>query len=142
MADIGNKVGYGEKGNIPQALTDKKIDAGDFIITSDTEEFGFVKPDGTVIYPRNKDLIFESIEEAQLYIDSNVNTIYAGQKILIKADDGKYYSYTIQPSNESGGGEFIIDEDDSSAAIEQAKQEAITESKNYIDSALTIVEFL
>ena len=140
MSDVGNKVGYGKKGNIPQALTDQKIDAGDFIITSDTEEFAFVKPDGTVMYPRNRDLIFESKEEAELYVDSNVDTIYAGQTIIIKADDGKYYEHTIQPSDEGGG--FIIDEGDSSAAIEKAKQEAITESKNYVDSVLTIVEFL
>lgn len=139
MADIGNKVGYGKKGDIPQALTDQKIDAGDFIVTSDTKEFGFVKPDGTVIYPKNKDPVFESIEEAEEYISSNPDSIYVGQDIMIKSDDGNYYSYKIQESEEGNG--FIITDSNSPEMIEKAKQEAIEESKEYADSIFTIVEF-
>lgn len=141
MAEMRNKTGYGAKADIDQAIIDKKIDAGDYIITSDTEEFAFIKPDGTVMYPRNRNLIFESIEEAESYIESHKNTVYAGQTIIIKSDDGKYYNYTIQLSDEGGSGEFVIENGNSSESIEQAKQEAITESKNYVDSILTIVEF-
>lgn len=136
-----SKIAYGKRENIEAAVAEKKVDTGDIIFTSDSEEFAFIKPDGKIMYPKNKGLIFESMEEAEAYVDSNPNSIYAGQSILIKEDDGKYNTYMVQLVNESGEENFVIESGGSTVAIEKAKQEAITESKNYIDSALTIVEF-
>lgn len=141
MATMKSKVGYGEKGKIPQAIEGQQLDSGDIVFTSDTEEIGFIKPDGTVMYPQGRILVFESLSLAQEYANSDSGTIYAGQLVKVKLDDGKYYTYTLQ-SSDSGG--FTLEKDNgglSTEDIEQAKQEAITESKNYIDSALTIVEF-
>ena len=141
MATMKSKVGYGEKGKIPQAIEGQQLDSGDIVFTSDTEEIGFIKPDGTVMYPQGRILVFESLSLAQEYANSGSGTIYAGQLVKVKLDDGKYYTYTLQ-SSDSGG--FTLEKDNgglSTEDIEQAKQEAITESKNYIDSALTIVEF-
>lgn len=136
------KIGYGAKDDIEQALTAQTLDSGDIIFTSDTEEFAFVKPDGTVMYPKSRDLIFESVEEAEDYIEANPDSVYPGQTIIIKTEDGNYNSHTIQPSTEGeGGSTLVIDSGTSAEAIEQAKQEAIAESKSYVDSALTVVEF-
>lgn len=140
MAEMKSKVGYGEKDKVPQAIEGQQLDSGDIVFTSDTEEIGFIKPDGTVMYPTGRILVFESLSLAQEYTNSGSGTIYAGQLVKVKLDDGKYHSYTLQ-SSDSGG--FILEEDSGGSAeeIEQAKQEAITESKNYVDSALTVVEF-
>ena len=141
MATMKSKVGYGEKGKVPQAIEGQQLDSGDIVFTSDTEEIGFIKPDGTVMYPTGRILVFESLSLAQEYANSGSGTIYAGQPIKVKLDDSKYYTYTLQLSD-SGGFTIEKDSNDISAAdIEEAKQEAITESKNYIDSALTVVEF-
>lgn len=48
------RIGYGAKDNIETAISESKIDSGDIIITSDTEEFAFVKPDGEVLYNKSR----------------------------------------------------------------------------------------
>lgn len=93
MAEMKWKVGYGVKDDVPQAIEESKIDAGDFIITSDTEEMGFVKPDSTVIYIKSRPEIFISLLQAQEYIGSGVGTVYAGQQVVAKLEDEKYHTY-------------------------------------------------
>lgn len=48
------KVGYGNKANIETAITATTIDEGDIIFTKDTEELAFIKPDKTVMYPKDR----------------------------------------------------------------------------------------
>lgn len=47
------KVGYGRASNIESAIASGKIDKGDIVITSDTNEFVFIAPDGALIRCRS-----------------------------------------------------------------------------------------
>lgn len=115
MAEMKWKVGYGAKDDISQAIEESKIDAGDFIITSDTEEMGFVKPDSTVIYIKSRPEIFISLLQAQEYIGSGVGTVYAGQQVVAKLEDEKYHTYTVQPSDEG----YILEEIGNTSDLKQ-----------------------
>lgn len=46
--------------------------------------------------PLDKDEVWESLHEAQAYTQSA--TAYAGQTIKVLREDGKYYSYILQPT--------------------------------------------
>lgn len=48
------KIGYGKKTDIANAILESTLDSGDIIITSDSEEFAFVKPDGKVLYGKSR----------------------------------------------------------------------------------------
>lgn len=48
------KIGYGNKADIGTAITATTIDEGDVIFTKDTEELAFIKPDKSVMYPKNR----------------------------------------------------------------------------------------
>lgn len=48
------KIGYGNKADIETAITATTIDEGDVIFTKDTEELAFIKPDKSVMYPKNR----------------------------------------------------------------------------------------
>ena len=48
------KIGYGNKADIDTAITATTIDEGDVIFTKDTEELAFIKPDKSVMYPKNR----------------------------------------------------------------------------------------
>lgn len=48
------KIGYGKKTDIADAISESILDSGDIIITSDSEEFAFVKPDGQVLYGKSR----------------------------------------------------------------------------------------
>lgn len=48
------KIGYGNKTDIDTAITATTIDEGDIILTKDTEELAFIKPDKTIMYPKNR----------------------------------------------------------------------------------------
>ena len=45
--------------------------------------------------PLDKDEVWESITEAEIYLNSPM--AYAGQTIKVKMEDGKYQSFTLQP---------------------------------------------
>ena len=48
------KIGYGKKTDIANAIEESTLDTGDIIITSDSEEFAFIKPDGEVLYGKSR----------------------------------------------------------------------------------------
>lgn len=48
------KLGYGNKSDIETAIAATTIDEGDIIITKDTEELAFIKPDKSVMYPKDR----------------------------------------------------------------------------------------
>ena len=106
MADMKWKVGYGAKDDVAPAIEEQTLDSGDFIITSDTEEMGFVKPDGTAMYIKSRPEIFISLSQAQEYMASGAGTVYAGQIIIAKLEDEKYHTYTVQPSD----GGYVLEE--------------------------------
>lgn len=108
------KVGYGAKEDLAKAIEDLKVDPGDIIATSDTEEIGFIKPDNTVMYFKSRAPVFDSFELAQEYVNSDSETKYAGQPIKVKLDDGKYHNYTLQPSDD---GSFILEEDQKAISV-------------------------
>ena len=92
------KFGYGLKANILSAIEQNKLDTGDIIISSDTKEIAFVKPDSTLIYLKSRDEVFESLSNAQLYLEDA--SAYAGETIKIKLEDGKYHTYILQSSDD------------------------------------------
>ena len=122
MADMKWKVGYGAKDDVAPAIEEQTLDSGDFIITSDTEEMGFVKPDGTAMYIKSRPEIFISLSAAQEYIGSGAGTVYAGQIIVAKLEDEKYHTYTVQPSD----GGYVLEEIGNTSNL---KQYVITYSK-------------
>ena len=48
------KIGWGNKGDIETAITEQKLDAGDIVITKDTEEGAFIKPDNSVLFLKSR----------------------------------------------------------------------------------------
>ena len=48
------RIGYGNKTDINTAITETTIDEGDIIFTKDTEELAFIKPDKSVMFPKNR----------------------------------------------------------------------------------------
>ena len=44
------KIGYGNKANIDTAISETTIDEGDLVITKDTEELAFIKPDKSKMF--------------------------------------------------------------------------------------------
>ena len=44
------QIGHGEKGDLAGAIESGKIDSGDIVITSDTQEMVFIDPDNTPVY--------------------------------------------------------------------------------------------
>lgn len=115
MADMKWKVGYGAKDDVAPAIEEQTLDSGDFIITSDTEEMGFVKPDGTAMYIKSRPEIFISLSAAQEYIGSGAGTVYAGQIIVAKLEDEKYHTYTVQPSD----GGYVLEEIGNTSNLKQ-----------------------
>lgn len=115
MADMKWKVGYGAKDDVASAIEEQTLDSGDFIITSDTEEMGFVKPDGTAMYIKSRPEIFISLSQAQEYIASGAGTVYAGQIIIAKLEDEKYHTYTVQPSD----GGYVLEEIGNTSNLKQ-----------------------
>ena len=75
------RIGYGEKDNIATAISQQKIDSGDIIITSDTEEFAFVKPDGEVLYNKSRSSKEYTLNGTSLGALSNGAKIPAGTSI-------------------------------------------------------------
>lgn len=90
----------------------------------------------------------EAVEESQTYVDNQVKTINDNLNTKVTADD---VDKAIKASNgELPEGQTIKDYVDSvveaggsdaTEAIVKAKSEAISESKDYVDSLLTITEF-
>ena len=48
------KIGYGAKDAIATAISGGTLDDGDIIVTSDSEEFAFVKPDKSVLFGKSR----------------------------------------------------------------------------------------
>ena len=115
MADMKWKVGYGAKDDVASAIEEQTLDSGDFIITSDTEEMGFVKPDGTAMYIKSRPEIFISLSQAQEYIASGAGTVYAGQIIIAKLEDEKYHTYTVQHTD----GGYVLEEIGNTSNLKQ-----------------------
>ena len=48
------KIGYGNKANIDTAISETTIDEGDLVITKDTEELAFIKPDKSTMFIKSR----------------------------------------------------------------------------------------
>lgn len=48
------KIGYGNKANIDTAISETAIDEGDLVITKDTEELAFIKPDKSTMFIKSR----------------------------------------------------------------------------------------
>lgn len=75
------KFGYGNKSDIESAIADQTLDSGDIIITKDTEELGFVKPDNSTMFIKSrssKDFVLNGTDLGAL---KNGDTIPEGTSI-------------------------------------------------------------
>ena len=105
--------------------------------------------------PLDASEIHESYDDAVAY--ASTATAYAGQTVKVLMDDGKYHTYTLQPSDDGyileeivatvGGDEHsnknILDSYNKTQTeiLETAKSEAQKLFNDQIKAALTIVEF-
>lgn len=48
------KIGYGQKENIDSAITEQKIDSGDIVFTSDTDELAFITPENKAKFIKSR----------------------------------------------------------------------------------------
>ena len=137
MANKKFKLGYGNEANINTALAAQTIDGGDLVVTKDTHRFAMIDPNtDEVIYIKSKNPTFTSMETAQQYAKTDVSA-FAGELIIV-VEDQEMKTYQLKPA-ESG---YDIEEFGvSNADIEDMKTQAVTEAKEYTDSALTITEF-
>lgn len=188
MSNTKFKLGYGNKQNIQSAISEGLLDGGDLIITKDTREFAFIKPDSeNTLLVKSRVEVFDSLTDAEEYVASDTSA-YAGEPIIIKIND-IYKTYMIQESisglelgtyteskeyvkmvdelpssDREKGSIYIVDstgyiwsgnewriifEDVATSELkeytdskaEQAEQNAVEESKTYINDVLTIVDF-
>lgn len=51
---IRNKTGYGDKSKIEEVKTSGKVNEGDYVVTKDTHELGFITPEGETIFLKSK----------------------------------------------------------------------------------------
>lgn len=75
------KIGYGNKADINTAITSTTIDEGDIIITKDTEELAFIKPDKSVMYPKDRTSKAYTLNGTDLGALSNGSNIPEGTSI-------------------------------------------------------------
>mgnify|MGYP003297609062 CR=1 FL=1 len=57
--------------------------------------------------PLDRDEIWESISAVEQYVNSPL--AYAGQTIKVKMEDGKYHSYTLQPSENGVESKLVLE---------------------------------
>lgn len=111
------KILTGKKSLINQKIEEEVIDKGDIIITSDTNEIVFVNKEGVpcIIKAETPDYIFSSMEEALVYIDSNIEFLYEGKIFLIYDEESQDYKTYIlkRGSAEVEDPEVQIDEEPS-----------------------------
>lgn len=88
------KIGYGRANSIPSAVESGKIDKGDLIVTSDTNELVFIAPDGTFIRSKSRINRFDTREEAVAYAENNP-AAYDGEIINIKGENGAYLLHSL-----------------------------------------------
>lgn len=95
-----SKLGYGNYGNIDNALSTGVLDERDIVITKDTSEFIYIRDDKTKQVIRSRIQTFDSEDVAITSLNKATDT-YAGQPVAIKDSNGKYMLYTVQ-NGESG----------------------------------------
>lgn len=89
------KVGYGRASNIESAIASGKIDKGDIVITSDTNEFVFIAPDGALIRCRSQISKFDALDDAVTYAEESP-AAYDGEIINIYSEEhGAFLPYTL-----------------------------------------------
>ena len=75
------KIGYGEQDAITSAIESSTLDEGDIIITSDTEEMAFVKPDKNPMFIKSRSTKEYTLNGTDLGALSNGQSIPAGTSI-------------------------------------------------------------
>lgn len=80
MADLNVKFATGEKAKIEEAKTAGKLDANDFVVTSDTDELAFINKDGETKFLKSK-----STKEYTLK-GTDLGALKAGQTIPKEID--------------------------------------------------------
>lgn len=75
---IQTKIGYGDKENIDNAISEAKIDEGDLVITKDTDELAFIKPDKTKVFIKSRSTKEHVLNGTDLGALSNGDSIPEG----------------------------------------------------------------
>ena len=75
------KIGWGNKGGIETAIEEQKLDSGDIVITKDTEEGAFIKPDNSVMFLKSRSTKDYTLNGTDLGALQNGATIPQGSSI-------------------------------------------------------------
>lgn len=75
------KIGYGNKPDISEAISEATIDGGDLIITKDTEELAFIKPDKSTMFIKSRSSKDYTLNGTDLGALKNGESIPAGTSI-------------------------------------------------------------
>lgn len=104
-----SKVGYGKKGDLAGAIESGKIDSGDIVITSDTQEMVFINSSNTPIYTKARTQEEIKVNGVTGLGIANNSTIPAGKsldeivKMLVqKAIPATYTKPTVSIANNGG----------------------------------------
>lgn len=100
-----SKLGYGNLSNLDSAIESGKIDGKDIVITKDTSELYYIRDDKTKQAIRSRLARYNSVTEAETDLKKNTDT-FAGQIVMIKDENGKYQSYTVQ---DDSAGSFKVE---------------------------------
>ena len=92
-----SKLGYGDAEDVEAAIALGLIDGKDMVITKDTSELIYVRDDLTVQKIRPRDLVFDTVTDANQTINANSDS-YVGLTVMIKNENGKYAPWTVQKS--------------------------------------------
>lgn len=96
-----SKVGYGKKGDLAGAIESGKIDSGDIVITSDTQEMAFIDSSNTPIYTKARTQEEIKVNGVTGLGIANNSTIPAGKSLdeIIKMLVQKSNSCNIYKAN-------------------------------------------
>ena len=75
------KIGYGNKADIDTAISETAIDEGDLVITKDTEELAFIKPDKSTMFIKSRSSKDYTLNGTDLGALKNGDTIPEGTSI-------------------------------------------------------------
>lgn len=91
----------GDVDRLKELVENNEVPAGAMCVTKDDEKVCIVKPGNKMSVLSVENPIFDSMEEAESYLELNPNNaIEEGQTFVIKNDSGLYVQYVVNAQNE------------------------------------------
>lgn len=91
----------GDVDRLKELVENGVVPPGAMCVTKDDEKVCVVRPENKISVLSMENLIFDSMEEAESYLESNLNNVIEeGQTFVIKNDSGLYVQYVVNVQNE------------------------------------------